>query len=107
MLGTIDQYLDDVQASFALALSATKELLPASVKQEEQRARMGMQGPVWGMLAERTALEHRTADGLITKSLLEALAGMSDALTQAEGARLHLAASVRMVDLSLGKHRER
>ena len=107
MLGTIDQYLEDAKASLSLAIVATKELLPASVKQEEQRAHTGMQGPVWGMLAERTALEHRTADGLITKSLLEALAGMSDALTQAEGARLHLAASVRMVDLSLGKHRER
>lgn len=107
MLGTIDQYLEDAKASLSLAIVTTKELLPASVKQEEHLARTGMQGPVWGILAERTALEHRTADGMITKSVLEALACMSDALTQAAGARLHLAASVRMVDLSLGKHRER
>lgn len=105
MIGTITQYLDDAKTSLALALVATKDLLPMSVKKDEQLTHTHMQGPVWNILAERANLAQLTDEGLIVKSLLEALAGMADAITQVEGARLQLEAACRIPDLTLVKKR--
>lgn len=105
MIGTIQQYLDDAKASLALAIVATKGLLPTSVKKDEQLAHAHMQGPVWNILAERTDLTHLTDEGLIVKSLLEALTGMVDAMTQTEGARLQMEAACRIPNLTLVKKR--